>query len=502
MRVAVIKQLAVSFMISVVLLLIPTAICYYSLVQLFNSSRWVTHTHQVIDQMERLLSQIRDAETSVRGYMLTGEKKMLDPYYQSSRASAKTYDYIKFLTSDNPVQQHTLPELKMHIQKRLTILDSLKYNKDTSKVLRMSMITEGSHEMDNVRDMISLMQQRERHLLVLRSHKEQRYMTFTSISVVVLGLIALAIIYWFFIRLRHSINKVLLLQNELRKKDASINNRLATIEGFTNKISEGDYSIRLDDQEKDLLGSVSSSINRMATSLGYAFGALQQQIRKKDEFISIASHELKTPLTSIKATMQMLGKHEFTNENDRKIHPFIIRANKQVKRLSGIVDNLLDVGRLSQESVQLNKAHFLLYEAVQECTAEIFSVVKTHELVINGVKAVEVFADKFRIEQVIVNLISNAIKYSPNANRVEVNIETEGDMVKVSVRDFGIGIPQEHLPYLFERYYRAHESSQSFAGIGLGLYISYEFIKRHSGDMGVISENGSGSTFWFTLPVF
>jgi len=502
MRATVVKQLAVSFIISVVLLSIPTAICYYSLVQLFNSSRWVTHTHQVIDQLERLIVQIRDAETGVRGYLLTGQKRMLDPYYHASAASSQTYNNIKSLTSDNPSQQHTLPGLKMHLQKRLVLLDSLKYNKDANKVLLLGMITNGTLEMDRIRSVIGVMEQRERRLLVLRSKKEQLFMTFTSISVVVLGVIALAIIYWFFIRLRHSINKVLLLQNELRKKDASINDRLITVERFANKISEGDYDIRLEDHEKDLLGSVAGAINRMATSLGYAFSALQQQIRKKDEFISIASHELKTPLTSIKATMQMLGKHEFTNENDRKLHPFIVRANKQVKRLSGIVDNLLDVGRLSQESVQLNKTHFLLYEAVMECTAEIFSVVKTHELEINGVKTVEVFADKFRIEQVIVNLVSNAIKYSPNANKVEVNIETEEEMVKVSVRDFGIGIPEEHIPYLFERYYRAHESSQSFAGIGLGLYISYEFIKRHSGYMGVISEMGSGSTFWFALPVF
>lgn len=502
MRSNIVRQLALSFLLSVVLLLIPAAVCYYSLLQLFDSSKWVTHTHQVIDQLESLLSDVENAQTSVRGYLLTGDKAMLKPYISAASSSKKTYVGIKFLTSDNLQQQNTLALLQVHMRKTLQVLDSLKILKDGHSDGYTGLIHAGEAEMTRVKEIVALMQQRERDLLAMRSQKEGGYMAFTSLLILVISLMAPVMVYLFFKRLRSSIQRSLALQDELRQKDIGINERLAAVESYANKITAGDYHIRVTDEERDLLGSLANAINQMAASLAYAFGALEQQMKKKDEFISIASHELKTPLTSIKATMQVLAKHEFDNEKDRKIHPFVIRANKQVKRLSEIVDNLLDVGRLSQEKVQLNNSHFLLYEAIIDCTTEIFSVVKTHQLEIAGEHHIEVFADKFRIEQVVVNLVSNAIKYSPQANKVLIDIQKQDGEVKISVRDFGIGIPAEHMPYLFGRYYRAHETSKAFSGIGLGLYISYELIKRHNGDMGVNSEEGKGSTFWFTLPIF
>jgi len=502
MRSSIVRQLALSFTLSVILLLIPAAVCYYSLLQLFDSSKWVTHTQQVIDRLETLVSEVENAQTSVRGYLLTGEAPMLKPYIHASSASQRTYSDIGFLTRDNLQQQNTLPLLRTHMRKTLQVLDSLKILKDGHRDGYTTLIHTGEVEMTHVREIVALMQQRERGLLAVRSQKEERYMVFSSILILAISLMAPVIVYLFFKRLKWSIWRSLALQEELKQKDISISQRLSAVESYANKITAGDYQIRVTDAERDLLGSLANAINQMAASLAYAFGALEQQMKRKDEFISIASHELKTPLTSIKATMQVLVKHEFDNEKDRKIHPFIVRANKQVKRLSEIVDNLLDVGRLSQEKVQLNTTHFLLYEAIIDCTTEIFSVIKTHQLEITGEQDIEVFADKFRIEQVVVNMVSNAIKYSPQANKVLIDIHQEDGQVKVSVRDFGIGIPTEHIPYLFGRYYRAHETSQAFSGIGLGLYISYELIKRHSGYMGVTSEQGHGSTFWFTLPIF
>ena len=124
-----------------------------------------------------------------------------------------------------------------------------------------------------------------------------------------------------------------------------------------------------------------------------------------------------------------------------------------------------------------------------------------YSITINGDNEIAVFADKHRIEQVIVNLLNNAVKYSPKSKRIDIFIKQEADAVQVAIQDFGIGIPLEKQAHLFDRYYRVDYSGNQYSGLGLGLYISSEIVKKHEGTIGVKSRPGEGSTFWFTLPV-
>ncbi|MCY1692750.1 ATP-binding protein [Exiguobacterium sp. SL14] len=111
-----------------------------------------------------------------------------------------------------------------------------------------------------------------------------------------------------------------------------------------------------------------------------------------------------------------------------------------------------------------------------------------------------VYADEHRIEQVVINLVNNAVKYAKDSEEIHISIESLENEIKVSVRDFGNGISESLLPHLFDRYYRVEHMSKSYSGLGLGLYICSEIIKKHSGKIGVDSKLGEGSTFWFTLP--
>jgi len=228
--------------------------------------------------------------------------------------------------------------------------------------------------------------------------------------------------------------------------------------------------------------------------------AVNELLRKKDEFISVASHELKTPITSLKLLLQTM---ERTTAGNAEMKAFVVSIKKsirQVDKLSELIGDLLDVTKIQSGKMDLQKTTFLLDELVKECCEEQQAQSVRHQLVIEGDKDVNVFADRNRMEQVLDNLISNAIKYSPDSETVIVRVEKVDEGVKISVVDFGIGISANKVPLIFDRFYRVDESSRRYAGLGLGLYISSEIIRRHNGSIDIKSEEGKGSTFWFVIP--
>jgi signal transduction histidine kinase len=178
----------------------------------------------------------------------------------------------------------------------------------------------------------------------------------------------------------------------------------------------------------------------------------------------------------------------------------ILQARRSIQRVSTLVEDLLNVSRLQQGEVKLNKTTFILSQLLNACCSPI-SIMGKHKIRITGDVELEVFADEHRIDQVVVNLVNNAVKYAPESEFIVLNIQQEGQMVKVSVADQGPGIPKEKIAHLFDRYYRVDSAGTHGSGLGLGLYISAEIIRRHGGQMGVDSELGKGSTFWFTLPI-
>lgn len=220
--------------------------------------------------------------------------------------------------------------------------------------------------------------------------------------------------------------------------------------------------------------------------------------QRKDDFLSIASHELKTPLTILKASIQLLDrlKDKPFSETHSKL---IDQSSKSVDTMVTLIDELLNMRRMNEDQLKLEKNKFNLFDMLSNSCNHVRMEGKYHILV-QGDRNIEVNADENRIDQVVINFVNNAVKYASQSSDIHINIESLDNEVKVSVKDFGQGIDAKILPHLFDRYYRADHSGKTYSGLGLGLYICAEIIKKHDGQIGAESKMGEGSTFWFTLP--
>jgi signal transduction histidine kinase/DNA-binding response OmpR family regulator len=234
------------------------------------------------------------------------------------------------------------------------------------------------------------------------------------------------------------------------------------------------------------------------------FTDIEEQKRaldKKDEFISMASHELKTPLTSIKAYVYLLHAALQKEPDGVESKLFIERTQKQVDKLYNLITDLLDISRIESGKLKFNKRWFNFQVMLHNTIETINQTYPAYRVHVAGETDIEVFGDEMRLEQVLINYLSNAIKYSPDCKDVYLTNTIIGNMLQVAVKDYGIGIPKESQAKLFDKFYRADDTSNRFQGLGIGLYICSEIISRHNGTFDVESTPGNGSTFYFTIPI-
>lgn len=228
----------------------------------------------------------------------------------------------------------------------------------------------------------------------------------------------------------------------------------------------------------------------------------QKQLeQEKNDFLSMASHELKTPITSLKLFIDLLCR-EASKSDSEKIVTYAKRIQDQANRLMELTNDLLDVSKVETGKLLLKKVIFNLNDFIKDIVADLQPTATKHKVIIKDIPNIKIFADRYRIYQVLVNLITNAIKYSEDGKIIISAIKKEKEVI-ISVQDFGLGIPKHQQNKIFERLYQAKDSGQSktYPGLGLGLYISKEIILRHGGRIWVESKKGKGSTFFFSLPL-
>ena len=223
--------------------------------------------------------------------------------------------------------------------------------------------------------------------------------------------------------------------------------------------------------------------------------------KRKDDFISIASHELRTPITVLRGFAQLLAR-QLDQQGIQEPVSMLKTMDAQISRLVRLVDELLDASKIQAGRLDYEEEPVDLDTLVHETIEMLQASSPKHILRVSGATHAVILGDKDRLGQVLTNLITNAFKYSPQANRVDIILSTSEKAALISVRDYGVGIATTHQKHIFDRFYRVHDSNnKTFKGLGMGLYIAHDIVKRHGGDLTVESEEGKGSTFIVSLPL-
>lgn len=220
---------------------------------------------------------------------------------------------------------------------------------------------------------------------------------------------------------------------------------------------------------------------------------------KKSEFLSIASHELKTPLTVIKVYAQVA--RSLKDKDINKMVEYLDKIDQQATKVNNLVQQLLDLTKIENDKVNYRMEEVDLAAFLKEVLDSISYSHPNHPIVLKPFKDISLSLDKLRIEQVIVNLVSNAAKYSPNGKAITVEVDASSNQaLTIGVTDQGIGLSEENLTKVFDKFFRAEDVIQKISGLGMGLYITTRIIKEHKGKIWAVSQEGKGSTFYFSLP--
>lgn len=251
----------------------------------------------------------------------------------------------------------------------------------------------------------------------------------------------------------------------------------------------------------DIVGMIYEENNQIRIQCHIREQSMETKIdSQKNKFIMVTSHELKTPLTSQKIYIQLLEEELLTKGNSQSL-VYINKIKQQVEKLSVLVSDLVDVSKVEHGSLTIRKVYTDVTKCVWQAITEIQNTTTQHNIRLRGSESIFMYIDLERIRHVMHNLLSNAIKYSPARTEINVTIDTSEHDVTIAVQDFGIGIDRLNHKKIFDRFFRVDtQQRDTYGGLGIGLYLSSEIVKKHGGSIDVKSDLGCGSTFIVKLP--
>ena len=459
------NKIIAGFGIALAILILVGVLSYRTMVRNDEDRQWVTHTHQVLEQVDLLLTDLLNAETGERGFILTGEESFLEPYKEAlARLNGDVKD-LHELISDNPIEQGTMDRVEPLITERLGMLrDRIEVRKKEGLISGAEIVRQGPGKqyMDKIRAQLSEMKQEEIRLLALRTEEAAKSSRNTRTVIVTGEVLAVAFLCLAGMVVAQEIGQRRRAEMEVRTLNTDLERRVA------------DRTAELSERAKELARSNSE---------------LQQ-------FAYVASHDLQEPLRMVASFTQLLAKR-YNEKLDDDAREFINYAVDGATRMQTLISDLLNYSRVGTQGKPL---------VPTDCDALLKRVVESIQFNIEetGAKIESdpmpmVMADSQQLGQLFQNLITNAIKFhGEEAPHVWISAERNGNDWKISVRDNGIGISQEHSDRIFIIFQRLHTKTE-YPGTGIGLAICKKIVERHGGRIWVEPSAGKGSTFCFTI---
>jgi PAS domain S-box-containing protein len=590
------KEIAVGLALAGLILLFAGVLSYRSGHGFIESSEWVSHTHQVLAELEATLSAVAEAETATLGYVITGQENFFQSYQAAAPQIRSHLDRLKALTSDNARQQLRIGDLKGAIAQKI---DSLRVESDLRRYEGFQTARErvgtgtGTRQMGQVRAVISAMKQEESDLLERRNldfKLSSRRTTLTFSFVIFLDFVLLGFGYYV---VRRDLRERKRAQDELRRTeerfDLSVRGsndgiwdwNIATNEvyfsprwkrmlgyqeheigdhlnSWAKRVHPKDYDLAIAAMRAHLNGlspfyelehrllhkdhsyrwvlargvcvrDGRGKAYRMAGSqtditerkraiehillLNAELAAANRQLEMrnreveranqlKSQFLASMSHELRTPLNAIIGFSDLLGEGKPGTLTDKQ-RKFVARVRQSAHHLLALINDILDLSKIESGLLELNRETFSTSAAMPEVLSIIRPLAMAKKIQIeDSGESYSVSADRIRFKQILYNLLSNALKFTPEGGKVAITCSSSANLVCISVTDTGVGIRREDQQIIFEEFRQLGETTRGVKeGTGLGLAITKRLVEQQGGTIEVASEVGSGSCFSFTLPV-
>jgi signal transduction histidine kinase len=436
---------------------------------------------------------LADLEARQRGFVFTRDDRFLERWRASrTELRPRLENFERLAATSSPSQEFLATEIATSIRDYVSgwsvpLIGLARRSPIVARTTEAS--TEGQRQTDDIRTRIDSFLAAEEEFAAARARSANTQYD-RAIALGTVGLVASALLIALFgVYLARSIARP-----------------VRAVATGAEQVAEGDLSVRLADRGPGEVGALTRSFNRMAGQLEVGRDALREQNAKlreserlKSELVSIVSHELRTPLASVLGFTSLLLTRELDSQDQRRYLEII---DSQGRRLSSLLNDFLDVERLEEGQLELARELIDLRNVVGDQTRLFAGQSSKHELdVALPEQPLIVLGDPNRLAQVMANLLSNAIKYSPEGGTVEVVGEQRNDVARVSVRDHGLGIPEELHQRVFAKFFRGNAGASGIQGSGLGLTIARSVVEAHGGQISFESASGKGSIFWLELPI-
>ncbi|WP_052694988.1 MULTISPECIES: sensor histidine kinase [Hymenobacter] len=493
MRLQLNTKIILGFSIALLVLLLTSIAAYRSIQQLSFYTRQVEHTYQVIQHTSELRTKVRDAQASVRGYLLLNDSTFLPTYLEAVEAWHTDFDALQILLRDNPEQLDRLDTLRRIVASEKVLLEKWRQVPPSPYAAR-DLTRADRSVLRTLRAVVLRIRNTENTLLEGRAKNQDFYENTTPLAIVVSAVLAILIVLWLFTKISQELRANQALQLELANTNAAVSHRIHIIEELANKVVQGDYTVKISDQEQDSLGNLSSSLNRMTQTLDESFAALEKRNQELDQFAYVASHDLKAPLRGVVTVMKWI-EDELPHELSDQMRQYLEMMKGRLHRLEDLINGLLAYARAGRTQRQVEEVN------VQQLVAEVKElVVPVGFQVLTPEPLPTLIADRLSLQQVFTNLMGNAAKYHHQAaGTITVTSRDVGQCYEFRVQDDGPGIaPQFHEKiFLMFQTLRDRHTAES---TGIGLSIVKKIIDEQKGTIHVESTEGDGAAFIFTWP--